>query len=465
MEVVLEREAGSNLEDDRDKGGEDDIGDDVRENDEEIDDMGVWHTAGEKKEQRALRRTDRQLNAFEKKWELSKFKARFMAIDSDNAEIKNGFTECNMLKLYRDLRPTLPSCELSLNDDGFIIVTVSSESEISIMRSITAFGGVLAKLVPSESTVWARITGVPIQIEDKDIKDALIDEGVIDVKREVYYTVVFKSGKQERVQRRSQRVRLRFDRVPPEKVSLGFPELFPVTLCTASVFQCFACNKFDHKAEDCKRKDNPLCRKCSQPGHQAWQCVNESFCLNCMMPHSPRDPAKCKVLGKRATNVQVRQLSRVVSDFPGLSLCRQLPTSEPSKELPTTEKSHQPKQINTDGRKSYAQAAKPSHFKKDGQALCRVTLPAMSQGKPTLPGETDHARKPRVRGCVASEGPCHGPKTKKTELSLPDLWDRIKSEFAPLLVNHPMLQGFMSLMDIFLSAQINAGSSPQIHNV
>lgn len=81
--------------------------------------------------------------------------------------VKEGFKGVNMMQVYVEIRPKLPSCRINNDDEnGQMVVTVNSEEDISVMRSLSDFGGVRARVVARKIPYWGRISGVPVEINE-----------------------------------------------------------------------------------------------------------------------------------------------------------------------------------------------------------------------------------------------------------------------------------------------------------
>ena len=69
------------------------------------------------------------------------------------------------------------------------------------------------------------------------------------------------------------------------RLGLGFRK-YPVEECRKPVIQCFQCQKFGHRANECNGKQT--CPKCSG-NHKESECVaEESHCALCNLKHSAR---------------------------------------------------------------------------------------------------------------------------------------------------------------------------------
>lgn len=389
----------------------------------------------------------------EKKWERTRFSARFLAVDEAGNEIKDGFSALNMLKLYGDVRAVLPNCRLSSdNPDGHMVVSVENQEEIAIMQAMTSFGGVRAKRITRETQYWGRIYGVPAQISDEEVLDALKSEGVTEVQRESYFVTEQQKGIAKRVKVRSLRVRLRFSNIPPAKVNIGFPELFPVTLIAETALQCFHCHQFNHKAEDCNRRENPLCRRCARPGHQAWQCSSTPNCINCGRPHSARDP-RCPVLAKYNEARKVRQISQIVCTAPDIRLDF---SAAPPLEIPTqmTEQSSAP--VNTGAtQRSFAQVVSLRQADRD---LCRIPVPQSQKMKKPSTAASKIATHIDEQATGSSAG------LKNQEASLGKIWRKIKTELQTVTAHFPQVAAIIALIDMFVQSLLG-GTSSTCNNV
>lgn len=262
---------------------------------------------------------------------------------------------------------------------------------------------------------------MPTDVEEDEILEVLKDCGVREVKREVFFATTTKATKVVKEERRSTRVRLRFDSVPLSEVDLGFSEKFPVTLCFDTVMQCWCCNQFNHKAEDCRHRNNPLCRKCGESGHQAWQCSNAPRCVNCRKAHSARDPT-CEVFVKYSEAYKMRQLSRIVGSYPGVRI-----TAESHPSLPG-ENARAPDAAT--GGVSYAAATSRMTLTEEGKARCSIPVGAVKEPvKPPAAPPVGSGKKPK---------PASKPKIEWAGL-LVKLWRQVKKCIQPLMRDFPLL--------------------------
>lgn len=399
-------------------------------------DGGGWTEVSGGRSQRILHNVDKKVAIFETRWRRSSFRSHFEAVDDSNEVIKDGFEGCNMLKLHVELRKKIPSATITKDKErGQMVVTVDSEEEVSEVHKLGQLGEICVRLVTAGGGLWRRIRGVPTDVEEEEMLEVLKDCGVMEVKREKFYVTETKDNKEVKVERRSSRVRLRFGSVPLNVVDLGFSEKFPVTMCFDSVMQCWCCNQFNHKATECSRRNNPLCRRCGVAGHQAWQCKSPPRCINCRRPHSARDPT-CEVLLKYAEAYKVRQVSRIVATYPGV---RVTAISHPPLPGEASSVSNAP-----EGGMTYAGAVSGVNFTQAGETRCRIPVgsfrePAKPQGAPVTQARRE------TKGNTK-------PKTGSSGL-VAKLWKQIKKCVEPLAGQYPMLAMLIPIVEACIQSQ------------
>lgn len=396
-----------------------------------------WKDVNARSVERIIRRTERKLTSFDKRWKSSSFTARYEAVDEKGDLIKGGFRDISMLKAYAMMRSKMPSCRMKVDQENTVlVVTVDSQEDVPLMRSLTEVAGVKSRLISGDSSkvYWGRITGVPIEIQEDEILSVLEAAGVKEVKREKYFVSRVINGVPQRVESNSLRVRLRFESVPPEKVNLGFPEMFPVALIFGGPPQCYACHRFDHRAEECTKKSTPLCRGCGQGGHQIWECPNDPKCVNCGRRHHARHP-DCPVYMRYVETGRVRQLSRMVVDNPGVVVDF---SKEPALEEPTGPPSAT--KTAPSGAKPGLPYARVVSFKQGDVSLCQIPVPGKARKK---------AKTFEGAGASASLGAAAPAKPKETQASaaaksggsvvLRTIWDDIKKVILPHVSKFPLL--------------------------
>lgn len=424
--------------------GDGGLGDGVAEGGGEGQSEPPWKIVESKSVDKIIRRTEKRLLSFDKRWKSSNFTARFEAVDAKGEVIKSGFHGISMLKTYAGIRSSIPSCRLRVDTEASVLlVTVDSQDDVPAMRSLSEFGGVKARLISSETPrqCWGRINGVPIEILEAEMLAVLEETGVKEVKREKFYVNEVKDGQTRRVERQSQRVRLRFEGVPPEKVDLGFPEKFSVALVFEEAPQCYACHRFNHRVEQCTKKDTPLCRGCGQPGHQMWHCPNDPKCVNCGRQHHARYP-DCPVYLRYVEATKVRQLNRMVVDNPGVvvdfikepALGEGAPASAAS--LPGV---NQSALVESQPGLTYARVVS---LRQGDVPLCRIPVAHRVQKrvKPTGKGKPGT---PAPRSINVTPGKAKSevmkPKTVEEE------WRSLELAMAPLVRQHPVLAAMMTV--------------------
>lgn len=401
---------------------------------------GDWQLKESRRAVKAVRNADRKIEDFDRKWRKSRFTVKFEAINDNGVVSPEGFKDLNMLEVYGQARAELPSCRITKDEAGLLSVSVGSEEEIGVMKSLTSFGGVKARMVTRETPYWGRISGVPLEINESDVLEVLKSCGVSEVRREKYFVSVNVEGQVVRRERQSLRIRMKFSELPPASVDIGFPERFPVTLCLSDVPQCFVCHQFNHKAEQCSRRSTPLCRNCGLGGHQAWQCPNRSRCINCGLGHNARD-LKCPVMVKYLEATRLRHLNHVVVDNPGVKVdfSKEPALEEPRREVPVP--------TTTKRGASYSQAVRAC-LTREGESLCRI--PGL--GQPVPPKKATSKGRPKLAS--SANAPVERRSSRgQTEGSPEAVWRQLECQMRPLIVQFPMLEAILSMIKIvFLSS-------------
>lgn len=226
------------------------------------------------------------------------------------------FVGVSLLKLYEELRSKLSGAHARVHPKGWLIVRVPSLEQVTGVRQLTAVLGIEVSAMPTEELpLWGRITGVNPSFTEQDLLDVLQAQGVEKVIREKYNVKeVSANGEVKKVERPSRRVRLLFkDRLVPH-VTIAF-ERFPVVLCPASPLQCVTCCRFGHKAADCTRRGNAVCRRCGMAGHQMWECSQPPRCINCR-GHHPANDKRCQVFATYARAASERYTNKILASIP-----------------------------------------------------------------------------------------------------------------------------------------------------
>ena len=269
---------------------------------------GEWttvHNRGKKPQLKAVERAQRTVERRNPGYKLGSvgFEVEFVAADGEER-----FQSKDLFKIFKDIQEVVAEAQPRLSKKGGIVVRVPAQSNVDKLKAMTAIAGRDVELVlPSQSSLWGRISGVHPMFPEEDLLDALKPQGVVEVTREKYSTCM--SG--ARVQKPSNRVRLRFNSELRPDVTI-LRRLYRVTLCAASPLQCLSCCGFGHKVAVCPKKTSPRCRKCGAVGHQLWQCGARAKCVNCKGPHCSNSP-RCPVYAVYAKAARDRQVGRVVA--------------------------------------------------------------------------------------------------------------------------------------------------------
>lgn len=340
-----------------------------------------------------------------------------------------------LLKIYTELKQMCSSISCRVTAKSTLIVTVLNQSQLDMARTRKSICGVPVTLVQDNISLWGRIVGVNPQFSEEELLEVLESQGVEEVKREIYFVRGTDSdGKPAKVQRSSDRVRLRFtENICPE-VDLGF-EKFQVQLCVSAPLQCLSCYKFNHKKEVCLKRNKPLCRRCGQTGHQMWECDRSPHCVNCKGKHISTDP-RCPVFGIWAKHSRERQLRRVMSHIPDVRV----------EELPPI-----PAQVVALGEKtSFAQAVgTPASYKvirkgaDGGEIICY--LPKEEKPKSKITSKQPQHQKKVSTVTASTSRSCK--KTSELKGLIKTLWQLAKPIIESMKETNPGLVQIVNLVE------------------
>ena len=226
----------------------------------------------------------------------------------------------DLLKIFSDVRSVVVDAQPRLNAKGGVTVRVPLQSQIESLKGINVIAGIdVVLILPSESTLWGRITGVHPLFSESDLLEALQSQGVEEVVREKYSACESTSASvNTRVQKPSNRVRLRFRSELKSEVTIAH-QVHKVTLCLASPLQCLSCCGFGHRAAVYPEKAPPRCRKCGVAGHQLWQCTARARCINCKGAH-PSNDSRCPVYAVYAKAARDRFVGKVVAGLDNVAV-------------------------------------------------------------------------------------------------------------------------------------------------
>lgn len=263
-----------------------------------------------RKAERAVRRFNRSSGPA-----TGGFEVDFMPIDDSLR-----FGTDLLLKIFCDIRDVVTDAQPRLNAKGGVTVRVPRQAQIEQLRAIETIAGIAVKLnLPSESSIWGRVSGVHPMFQEKDLLELLREQGVVEVVREKYSTAESTSASvNTRVQKPSNRIRIRFASSIKPEVTIAH-QIFKVSLCIAAPLQCLSCCGFGHRAAVCPQKAPPRCRKCGEINHQQWQCTAKARCLNCKGAHSSNDK-RCPVYAVYARAARERFVGKVVVGLDNVSV-------------------------------------------------------------------------------------------------------------------------------------------------
>lgn len=265
----------------------------------------------------ATRRAERTVRRFNRSGHghtAAGFEVDF-APEDDNVR----FTAENLL-IFCDIRAIVQEAQPRLNAKGGITVRVPHQPQIEQLKVITKIADTDVKLnLPSTTSLWARVSGVHPAFSESDLLGVLAPQGVLEVQREKFSVCESASSSEnKRVQRPSNRIRIRFNSEIKSEVVIAH-QVFKVTLCPASPLQCLSCCAFGHRAATSPERQSPRCRKCGFGGHQQWQCTGRAKCANCKGPHAAND-SKCPVFAVYAKAAQDRFVGKVVAGLDNVSV-------------------------------------------------------------------------------------------------------------------------------------------------
>ena len=144
----------------------------------------------------------------------------------------------------------------------------------------------------------AVITGIPLEVTDGELMEALSDYRLTFVKR--------LRKKTENGFRQSLSYLLCFQsKEAPELVYFGYLRLLTRPY-NPPPQRCYKCNRFGHKNEQCRGQR--CCSKCGSKEHEYKECPNDRNCVNCRGKHSAayggcaiyKQEAKIQIVKKRS---------------------------------------------------------------------------------------------------------------------------------------------------------------------
>lgn len=197
-----------------------------------------------------------------------------------------------VLKRYLDIEDESRMPDISIwTDNEKTVVNVETKNVEDSEKLIKANSiyGVSVKVSPHKSRnnsvvrVWDN-EGLFKTFTDEELKSMLVDHGVVDVKREEYWSVADNKkipGNRYRLTYRTQ--------TPPR--FLRFPALgirMQTELFIPPPMQCFHCQKLGHIADWCGEKgEGKVCSRCAERHEQVAgiKCDAVAKCVNCKGDH------------------------------------------------------------------------------------------------------------------------------------------------------------------------------------
>lgn len=268
---------------------------------------------------KAVLKAERQVAASVRSLAGPKVSKPALEVNFELIEDDKDFKNISLLDIYASIRKISPSAQARVTVKGNLQVTVNNMQDFTAVQTLTHIVELPVKRVEERWQMWGRITNVNPQFSEKDLLKELSSQDVVEVKREMYSVRgTDKDGKEIKVQRNSNRLRVRFGNDPRGELTI-LGEFFRVTICVDSPTQCLTCLRFNHRSDTCPRRGEALCRRCGKKGHQQWQCTAKAKCVNCQGDHSSSDP-RCHVYATWATAAKTRYLSKVVTNTPNIEL-------------------------------------------------------------------------------------------------------------------------------------------------
>lgn len=323
--------------------------DDEQDHDSEEYGEESWNrvpTTQEKAAQKAEKQAQK-LGQLPKRYRLQeKYEAEFEATTAEKP-----LKSVGLLSIYSSIRAVVPTAEARLKEKSIpvvvqdptkgstkiytavvrLVVSVVDREELAKIQQVVNIAGVPVKAVSNEIPLWARVKDVNSQFTEEELLESWKEQGVVEVKRELYAAQAKdERGRSFKQMRESNRVRVRFDGSPRAELTL-IGQRFPVFLCLDKPLQCLACHRFNHKIESCTRREKPLCRRCGGESHQIWECTKRASCVNCTGPHAANDP-RCRVYAAWATSCSQRHVTRLVASQPDLAIEEETPEPCPPTE-------------------------------------------------------------------------------------------------------------------------------------
>lgn len=160
-----------------------------------------------------------------------------------------------------------------------VIVFCLNKKQQEMFIKMKELGGLRVKChVPGEvNGIKGVITGVPMSLSDEVLRNQLMNEKVIDVKR----LSSNRNGKKEPC--KTVMITVNGKKLP-EKVKMGYI-CYPVRPFIKPALRCFNCQRLGHVADVCKGKKR--CCKCGgEHGYEECGDLVEPKCCNCGGPHS-----------------------------------------------------------------------------------------------------------------------------------------------------------------------------------
>lgn len=229
------------------------------------------------------------------------FKVTFSVVDSQKCE-HQPFPEGSLLAATDDLHRNLQDC-ISSSSNGYLHAWVNTVEAVNQLKQIDELASMkVAAECKTGTQFWGKIRGVDPGFTEGEILASLSNVGVTLAKREV--RKILKGSDLQIVH--TDRVRLQFAGLPPQKVTLARRE-YPVILVAEKPPVCYNCRRIGHISSHCSRPK--ACMKCGATNHLAAQCRCTPKCVNCLQNHpswSTACPAKLIAVEQRKVLMEAR---------------------------------------------------------------------------------------------------------------------------------------------------------------
>lgn len=248
-------------------------------------------------DRRSEKKTDRTffLNLEEDNW------ARYYLVKQTAQE--GSFSQTCSFKLNKIIKGILGKVKsIKKQGDGSICIEAETRAQAKILENTTKFGEIEVivsphvKLNSSQGVITCRDF---LNSSIEDIKEGLVQEGVIDVRR------IKRRQGEELVDTAS--LVLTFNKPkPPSMIEAAFYKL-KVRPYIPSPLRCYRCQLFGHTSLRCKATEQ-VC-VCGKQQHEG-ECTPPPVCVNCKGDHNARSPS-CPVLIKEKEIQKIKTLQQL----------------------------------------------------------------------------------------------------------------------------------------------------------